>query len=132
MPGGPGRLGLATVAGRSMEPTLRSGDRLVVLHRPRPAWVRAGRLAVVRLPDAPTGPRPLSVKRITGRDPDDPGRWWVERDNPTHGVDSWLVGGLPDSDVVALVVARLPRCAGPFRRGRLKGPGGQPEHGRKG
>ena len=96
MPAHPGRLGLAVVRGRSMEPTLRDGDRLLVRYGARP---RPGRLAVVRLPD-----RPLSVKRIASADP---GGWWVERDNPREGADSWVFGAVPDSDVVGVVVARL-------------------------
>lgn len=99
------RLGLARVRGRSMEPGLRDGDLVIVRWGAPP---RAG-LALVRLPDGADGPRPIAVKRITGRDPGDPGAWWVERDNPREGVDSWLVGGIPDGDVVARVVARLPR-----------------------
>ena len=65
------RVGFAVVRGRSMEPTLYDGDRLVVLHGAPP---RAGRLAVVRLPDGV-----VAVKRATRRQPDG---WWVERDNP--------------------------------------------------
>ncbi|MGH3501444.1 MAG: S24 family peptidase, partial [Nocardioidaceae bacterium] len=64
-------LGLAVVRGRSMEPTLRAGDRLLVRYGATP---RLGRLAVVRLPD-----RPIAVKRVTARVD---GGWWVERDNP--------------------------------------------------
>jgi hypothetical protein len=88
-----------------MEPTLHDGDLLLV------GWgmpVRPGRLAVVRLPEGPGGPRGLAVKRVTGRDPGDPARWWVERDNPREGVDSWLVGGIPEGDVRARVLVRLP------------------------
>ncbi|MBK8468993.1 MAG: S26 family signal peptidase [Actinomycetales bacterium] len=99
------RLGLATVHGRSMEPTLHEGDRLVVLWGLPPV---RGRLALVRLPDAPH--RPIAVKRVMGPDPNDGRRWWVERDNPREGVDSWQVGGIPDEDVAALVVARLPQA----------------------
>ncbi|HET7328459.1 MAG TPA: S24/S26 family peptidase [Nocardioidaceae bacterium] len=88
--------GFAVVRGRSMEPTLRAGDRLLVRWGACP---RLDRPALVRLPE-----RPLSVKRITGRDGDD---WWVERDNPRVGVDSWLVGAIPAADVVAVVVARV-------------------------
>jgi phage repressor protein C with HTH and peptisase S24 domain len=90
------RWGVAVVRGRSMEPTLREGDRLLVVYGARP---RLGGLAVVRLPD-----RPLAVKRITARVDDG---WWVERDNPAEGVDSWLVGAVAAEDVVAIVVARL-------------------------
>jgi hypothetical protein len=90
------RVGIAVVRGRSMEPTLFDGDRLLVLHGVRP---RLGRLALVRLPG-----RPTAVKRVTRRME---GGWWVERDNPAEGVDSWLVGAVPDREVVAVVVARF-------------------------
>ena len=90
------RWGLVVVRNRSMEPTLRDGDLLLVRHG---APVRADRLVVVRLPD-----RGLSVKRATMRQD---GGWWVERDNPDEGVDSWLVGAIPDDDVVAVVRLRV-------------------------
>ena len=93
------RVGLARVHGRSMEPTLRAGDLLVVAHGLRP---RAGGLAVVRLPDGT-----VAVKRATSYGPEG---WWVERDNPREGVDSWSVGAIPDADVVARVLVRLPRA----------------------
>jgi hypothetical protein len=99
------RLGVAVVTGRSMEPTLHEGDRLLVLWGGRP---QAGRLAVVRLPPSEGGPRPLSVKRVTGPAPDEADAWWVERDNPAEGVDSWLVGGIAQSDVLGRVLLRLP------------------------
>jgi hypothetical protein len=44
------------------------------------------------------------VKRAVRRDPDG---WWVERDNPAEGVDSWSVGAIPDADVVARVLGRV-------------------------
>jgi phage repressor protein C with HTH and peptisase S24 domain len=94
---------MAVVRGRSMEPTLRDGDRLLVRHGATP---RVGGLAVVRL----TG-RPVAVKRVTRREQ---GGWWVERDNRAEGVDSWLVGAVPDADVVAVVVGRV----WPLRRRR--------------
>ena len=103
MPGG-FRVGLARVHGRSMEPTLHAGDLLVVAHGLRP---RRGGLAVIRLPDGT-----VAVKRATMRRPEG---WWVERDNPAEGVDSWSVGAIPESRVVARVLCRLPRC------GRLVG-----------
>jgi phage repressor protein C with HTH and peptisase S24 domain len=90
------RVGLAVVRGRSMLPTLRDGDLLLVVHGLPP---RLGRLAVVRLPDGV-----LAVKRVTRREP---GGWWVERDNPAEGVDSWAVGAVPDADVLARVLARV-------------------------
>ncbi len=87
--------GLATVTGRSMEPTLYEGDRLLV-HYGVPA--RVGSLVVVRLPD-----RPVAVKRLARAVE---GGWWVERDNPGEGVDSWLVGAVADEDVLGRVVLR--------------------------
>jgi signal peptidase I len=92
------RLGLGVVRGRSMEPTLAEGDRLLLLHRATP---RPGGLAVVRLPDGV-----VAVKRVVRREP---GGWWVERDNPREGLDSWSVGVIPDEAVLARVVLRLPR-----------------------
>ncbi|HEX6327952.1 MAG TPA: S24 family peptidase [Jiangellaceae bacterium] len=91
------RYGFAIVRGRSMEPTLRAGDRLLVRYGITP---RPGQLAIVRLP----GRGGASVKRITRRDRDG---WWAERDNPTQGVDSWLVGAVPDADLVAVVLVRV-------------------------
>jgi hypothetical protein len=89
-------LGMAVVRGRSMEPTLRDGDRLLVRYGGR---VRPRSLVVVRLPD-----RPLAVKRAECRVD---GGWWVVRDNPDEGVDSWTVGAIAADDVVAVVLARV-------------------------
>ena len=91
------RLGMAVVHGRSMQPTLAPGDRLLVRHGARP---RPGALVVVRLP----GDRPLAVKRALRREPEG---WWVERDNPAEGVDSWAVGAVREEDVLAVVLVRL-------------------------
>jgi len=88
-----------------MEPTLREGDVLLVLHGGRP---RLGGLLVLRLPGGV-----LAVKRAVRREPDG---WWVERDNPREGVDSWSVGTIPDRDVVARVLARVTRRPGGLLR----------------
>jgi signal peptidase I len=88
--------GLAVVRGRSMQPTLYDGDRLLLRHGATP---RVGQLVVVRLPDGV-----VAVKRATSHDGDG---WWVERDNPREGVDSWSVGAIPDADVIGVVRARL-------------------------
>ena len=49
--------------------------------------------------------RPLSVKRLGIRDA---GGWWVERDNPAEGVDSWQLGSpVPDADILGLVLIRV-------------------------
>ena len=90
------RVGLGVVRGRSMEPTLYDGDRLLLVHGARP---RLGRMAVVRLPDGV-----VAVKRVTRRESSG---WWVERDNPAVGVDSRVVGALPDEAVLARVLCRV-------------------------
>ena len=95
---------LVRVRGRSMLPTYRDGDILLVVRGARP---RAGRAAVVRLPEDSRGAaRPLSVKRVTGRDPDAPTRWWLDSDNAAEGVTSYDVGSVTDADVLAVVVGR--------------------------
>ncbi len=90
------RWGLAVVRGRSMLPTLREGDRLLVQHGARP---RRGRLVVVLLPGGT-----VAVKRATLREPTG---WWVDSDNPAEGVDSSTVGTIPDHAVLAVVRFRL-------------------------
>lgn len=91
--------------GISMEPTLRAGQLLLVRYAVAP---RPGALVVVQLPPEASGqPRPLSVKRLTHFEPD--GRAWVEADNQRAPgrVDSWAVGALDPTAVVAVVAARL-------------------------
>ncbi|MGN6131776.1 MAG: S24 family peptidase [Nocardioidaceae bacterium] len=100
--------GLAVVRGRSMLPTLRDGDRLLVQHGARP---RKGALVVVRLPDGT-----VAVKRATLREP---GGWWVDSDNAREGVDSSKVGTIPDEAVLAVVRARV---WPPRRASRLRAP----------
>ncbi|WP_083450304.1 S24 family peptidase [Luteipulveratus mongoliensis] len=97
------QLGIAVVRGRSMLPTYRDGDRLIVLYDGR---VVPGRAHLVQLPPGPDGPRPMAVKRVTRRDGDG---WWIECDNPGEGVDSWTVDALPAEAVRARVLTRLPR-----------------------
>jgi len=95
-----GSWGVAVVRGRSMQPTLYDGDRLLVRHGASP---RIGDVVVVRLP---TGV--VAVKRATLRSrAGATDGWWVERDNDAEGVDSWSVGAIPDADVVAVVRARV-------------------------
>jgi len=89
-----------------MEPTLHEGDRLLVLYGARP---RRGTLAVVVLPDTTSGTaRPLAVKRLAHPDPGGSDGWWVERDNPREGLDSWAVGVVPTDGIRARVLFRLP------------------------
>jgi phage repressor protein C with HTH and peptisase S24 domain len=103
----PGRWGLVVVRGRSMEPTLYDGDRLLVRYAaPR----RPGQVALVRLPGGV-----VAVKRLAHQEPD--GAWWVERDNPREGVDSWAVGAVAEPEVWGVAAVRLwPRPRGLRRR----------------
>ncbi len=88
--------GLAIVRGRSMQPTLRDGDRLLVRHGRQP---RAGGLVVIRLPNGVIAVKRAVRRELTG--------WWVERDNPAEGVDSRRVGVIADEDVLARVYGRV-------------------------
>ena len=90
------RVGRVNVQGHSMRPTLQPGDRLWVRYDAVP---REGDLVVVRLPSGV-----VAVKRALRREPQG---WWVQRDNPDQGVDSWSAGAIPDHDVLAVVVARF-------------------------
>lgn len=90
------RIGIARVHGRSMLPTLREGDRLLIGYG---AAVRPGRIVVVRLPDGT-----LAIKRATALLDDG---WWVERDNPSEGVDSARVGCIPLDRVYGVALGRL-------------------------
>ncbi len=93
-----------------MVPTYRDGDLLLVVRGLRP---RPGRAAVVRLPPGPNGAgRPLAVKRVTGPDPDDPERWWIDSDNAAEGVTSFDVGSLPREDILAVVAGLVWRPLG--------------------
>ncbi|MDP9396079.1 MAG: peptidase S24 [Actinomycetota bacterium] len=93
-----------------MEPALREGDHLLLRPGGRP---RPGRLVVVRLPG-----RPPAVKRAVRRDG---AGWWVERDNPREGVDSWTLGAVPDDDVLATVLVRYWPLRRPLRWWRRRG-----------
>jgi hypothetical protein len=106
------RIGLASVYGDSMRPTLRTGDRLLVRYGAR---VRPGALVVARAADGT-----LAVKRATGRRPTSSGRpgWWLLSDDPSVGIDSRHRGPVPDEDVLAVVLARVwprPRPLRPTR-----------------
>jgi hypothetical protein len=96
-------LGRVVVRGRSMQPTLRDGDHLLVRWGGRP---RPGRLVVVEWAG-----KPMTVKRAGFVD--DSG-WWVERDNPLEGTDSWSDGPLTNEQVLAVVLFRT----WPLRRRR--------------
>lgn len=106
---------MARVHGASMAPTLREGDRVLVVHGRR---VRPGDVVVGELADGT-----VAVKRAVERRTTASGAsgWWLLSDDPAVGVDSRHRGPVPDERVRAVVVARVwPRP------GRLRGPGARP------
>ncbi|MCW2889037.1 MAG: hypothetical protein QOE54_3270 [Streptosporangiaceae bacterium] len=87
------------VAGESMLPWLRPGDRLLV--RPG-ARIGAGDIVIA---GHPLRPGTLIVKRVTHRDGDG---WWLESDNQRAPgrQDSWDFGAVPDRLIVGRAVVR--------------------------
>ncbi|WP_448609899.1 S26 family signal peptidase [Geodermatophilus sp. URMC 60] len=103
---------VARVAGPSMTPTVRSGDRLLVRRVAAGTTVRDDDVVLARFP---ARPELLVVKRVRRAVP---GGHWVEGDNPFVTDDSRAFG---PAVVVGRVVGRLwPRP------GRLGPPGDQP------
>jgi hypothetical protein len=95
------RLGFAIVRGRSMLPTLREGDRLLVRYA---ATVRPGALVLARFADGTLAVKRAAERRTTG---DGAPTWWLTSDNPDAGVDSRHRGAVLEPDVVAVVQARV-------------------------
>lgn len=89
------------VTGRSMTPTLRPGDRLLVSYRRAP---RPGDLVVARFADGTVAVKRAAERRTTRAGA--PG-WWLTSDNPGEGVDSRHRGPVADGDVIAVTVARV-------------------------
>ncbi len=89
------------VAGDSMEPALREGDRLLARRVDNPGALAEGSVVAVRRPDRPDL---VLVKRLVRRDADG---WWVEGDNAARSDDSRTFGPVPDALVLAEVRARL-------------------------
>ncbi|WP_431680438.1 nickel-type superoxide dismutase maturation protease [Kitasatospora sp. KL5] len=103
--GGGGLLpfGVIDVAGPSMRPTLRDGDRVLVRYGAR---IRPGAVVLVR---HPLRQDLLLVKRAAGRRP---GGWWLLSDNPLVTTDSREYGAVPAELVLGRVLLRLrPRPA---------------------
>lgn len=95
--------GVVDVAGPSMRPTLRDGDRVLVRYGAR---VRTGAVVLVR---HPLRQDLLVVKRAAGRRR---GGWWLLSDNPLVTSDSREYGPVPDEFVLGRVLLRLaPRPA---------------------
>ncbi|MGB3185424.1 MAG: S24/S26 family peptidase [Ornithinimicrobium sp.] len=111
-------VGLARVRGSSMEPGLRNGQFLLIRYADaRASPPTLGSLVVINLPrDSAGRPRPVAIKRLTRREAN--GGLWVESDNTAdvHRVDSWTVGALPRSALLATVVFIFPAWLGSARR----------------
>ena len=109
-----GQLRRVRVAGDSMLPAFRPGDRLLI---GPPAWVRGGTVVAV---EDPRSPGRLMVKRVHAVGPT-----WVDvrGDNPQASTDSRQFGLLPRSGLTGRVLFRY----GPAGRtgwwpGRTSGP----------
>jgi phage repressor protein C with HTH and peptisase S24 domain len=92
---------MARVRGGSMLPLLRDGDRLLVRYA---GHVAPGKLVLARFPDGTLVVKRAAERRTVG---DGAPAWWLLSDNPAAGVDSRHRGPVVESDVVAVVVARL-------------------------
>lgn len=95
------RYGVAVVRGRSMEPGLREGDRLLARYGARP---RPGRLVLARFRDGTLAVKRATEERTTATGA--PG-WWLLSDNPAEGVDSRHRGPVAEEAILAVVVLRL-------------------------
>jgi nickel-type superoxide dismutase maturation protease len=91
----------------SMEPTLRSGDWLLVWrgmpisHRGRPLPIKPGQVVVARHPGQQ---ELLLVKRAARRES---GGWWLQSDNPdVSAVDSRRFGPVPPELIEGRVLVR--------------------------
>lgn len=104
-----GQWGMAVVRGRSMLPTLREGERVLVRYGAR---VRPGALVLARFADGTVALKRAVEARSTARGL--PG-WWLLSDNAVEGVDSRHRGPVPEEAVLGVVRGRLwpwPRVLG--------------------
>jgi signal peptidase I len=123
---------VVTVEGLSMTPTLRHGDRVLVLrHWPR-YWLRKGHIVLIRGAQTPDAIAPLTcIKRLTGLPGDtvanryegeppqshdvprswtiQPGYCFVAGDAGRASIDSYVWGPIPIEQVLGVVIRRLPR-----------------------
>ena len=123
------RLLIVEVAGRSMEPAYRTGDRLLVrrgggfrvgravLVRKPPGWPgrEAGGHLVKRVAAMPGEEIPEPFLRVLAAAPGDrvpAGSLLLHGDAPAHSIDSRQLGHFPTADVVGPVLLRLGRGSG--------------------
>lgn len=131
------RIAVVSVTGRSMEPTLTAGDRVLV-RRARLRSVRTGQIVVVETPTdglewtlAPAGrdlKREWMIKRVAAV-PGEPlpgglpeaiadaavpdGKLIVLGDNPPMSMDSRSLGYIPGERLLGVVVRSLPSAGDP-------------------
>lgn len=98
-----------TVAGPSMGPELRAGDRLVIW---KTARVRAGDIVAATDPRQPS--RVIVKRAVFVRD----GQVFLLGDNPGHSTDSRQFGPVPLGTVIGRAVYRYAPAS---RTGRLRG-----------
>jgi signal peptidase I len=111
------RLRIAVVAGHSMWPTLRDGDRVLV-RRVRPAALRGGEVVLVAMPGPagdgwvvkrvaalPGDPAPTVVSRHGGPVP--AGMLALLGDNPESSADSRDFGYVPAERLFGVMIRRL-------------------------
>lgn len=86
------------IIGPSMAPAMRTGDYWLVWRTKR---LRPGDAALLR---HPLRPDLLIVKRLVTQP--EPGRWWVEGDNPVVSDDSRSFGPVAASAIVGRITFR--------------------------
>jgi len=98
------RWGWAIVRGRSMEPGLREGDRLLVRWGAVPQETD---VVLARFADGTLAVKRASERRTTRSNA---AGWWLLSDNPTDGVDSRHRGVVPADDVLAVARWMIRGC----------------------
>ncbi|WP_433119229.1 S26 family signal peptidase [Micromonospora sp. CA-246542] len=116
-----GRLFGVVVTGRSMEPTLRSGQTVFVLRR-RPDRVRRGDVVLLvdpAIPDAYVIKRvvalagdaaPIPAGPVPAGSPVPEEEVLLLGDNPVHSVDSRLLGGYERRHILGVALLPRPRA----------------------
>ena len=102
------------VSGESMAPTLRPGDYLGVIRRPRQVSPRPGWIVVARRPDRP---EMEIIKRVGDRIDAEGGQVRLVGDNPSVSTDSREFGAVAREFVIGVAVWRYwpPRRFGRVR-----------------
>ncbi|WP_368506439.1 nickel-type superoxide dismutase maturation protease [Synechococcus sp. YX-04-1] len=98
-----GRLLLLRIEGRSMQPTLEPGDRVLVRRLGRKLSPSLGSVVVTWHPQRS---KLRLIKRL--KSVEETGLWLLG-DNPTESTDSRQLGAVPTNLLIGEVVGRLPR-----------------------